>query len=49
MTTNPVLMCKLKKLSQIVKTIFALLMFTIKIEKKILKAYVSSQNIIFIR
>ena len=47
--TNPVLMCKLMKLSQIVKTIFALLMFTIKTEKKTLKAYVSCQNIMFIR
>ena len=47
--TNPVLMCKLMKLSQIFKTIFALLMFTIKTEKKTLKAYVSCQNIIFIR
>ena len=49
MCTNPVLMCKLMKLSQIFKTIFALLMFKIKTEKKTLKAYVSCQNIIFIR
>ena len=34
-------MCKLMKLSQIFKTIFALLMFTIKAGKKTLKAYVS--------
>ena len=47
--TNPVQMCKLMKLSQIVKTIFALLMFTIKTGKKTPKAYVSCQNIIFIR
>ena len=32
--THPVLMCKLMKSSQIVKTIFALLMFIIQTEKK---------------
>ena len=35
--THPVLMCKLMKSSQIVKTIFALLMFIIQTEKKTLK------------
>jgi len=35
--TNPLLMCKLMKSSQIVKTIFALLMFIIQTEKKTLK------------
>jgi len=35
--THPVLMCKLMKLSQIVKTILALLMFIIQTEKKTLK------------
>ena len=37
--THPVLMCKLMKLSQIVKTIFAVLMFIMQTEKKTLKDY----------
>ena len=46
---HPVLMCKLMKLSQIVKTIFAPLMFIIQTEKKTLKDHVSCQNVIYIR